>query len=44
MLSFAINFDTQERDLGTPNPHKGSICYEKEFDHFSICYGDNVSV
>ena len=25
-------------DLGTPSPHKGSICYEKEIDRFSICY------
>ena len=25
-------------DLGSPSPHKGSICYEKEIDRFSICY------
>jgi len=31
-------------DLGTPSPHEGSICCEKETDRFSICYGDDVSV
>ncbi len=31
-------------DLGTPSPRKGSICYEKETDRFSICYGDDVSI
>lgn len=25
-------------DLGTPSPHKGSICYEKSLDRFSLCY------
>ena len=31
-------------DLGTPSPHEGSFCCEKETDRFSICYGDYVSV
>ena len=31
-------------DLGTPSPHEGSICCEKETDRFSIFYGDDVSV
>ena len=31
-------------DLGTPSPHEGSICCEKETDRFSICYGHDVSV
>lgn len=31
-------------DLGTPSPHKGSICCEKETDRFSICYGTNTIV
>ena len=31
-------------DPGTPSPHEGSICCEKETDRFSICYGDDVSV
>ncbi len=31
-------------DLGTPSPRKGSICYEKETDRFSICYDRNDSV
>ena len=30
-------------DLGTPSPLKGSICYEKETDRFSICYEDILS-
>ena len=25
-------------DLGTPSPHEGSFCCEKETDRFSICY------
>ena len=31
-------------DLGTPSPHKGSICYEMETGHFSICYTVNDSI
>ncbi len=31
-------------DLGTPSPHKGSICYEKEIDRFSIYYGNQTNI
>ena len=31
-------------DLGTPSPRKGSICYEKETDRFSICYDNQTSI
>ena len=31
-------------DRGTPSPHEGSICCEKETDRFSICYEHDVSV
>ena len=31
-------------DLGTPSPHKGSICCEKEIDRFSICDAENVGI
>ena len=30
-------------DLGTPSPHEGSICCEKETDRFSICYNPHAT-
>ncbi len=31
------------KDRGTPSPHEGSICCEREIDRFSICYTPQIS-
>ncbi len=31
-------------DPGTPSPHEGSICCEKETDRFSICYKRKANI